>query len=44
MANHRADELRAAAQVIGDAARELGITAPPSGARPAPASQMSRAA
>jgi glycine C-acetyltransferase/8-amino-7-oxononanoate synthase len=44
MANHRADELCAAAQVIGDAARELGIAAPASGARSAPASQMPHAA
>ena len=45
MANHRADELRAAGQVIGRAARELGIAPSPRGrAVTAEFSRLGRAA
>jgi hypothetical protein len=44
MANHRADELGAAAQVIGDAARRLGLDARPSNVAAAPAAGLARAA
>jgi glycine C-acetyltransferase/8-amino-7-oxononanoate synthase len=44
MANHRADELQAAAHVVGEAAHQLGIAAPASRSGAAPASGLSRAA
>ena len=43
MANHRADELQAAAHVVGEAAHELGIAAPAPGPAP-PGLGLSRAA
>jgi glycine C-acetyltransferase/8-amino-7-oxononanoate synthase len=44
MANHRADELGAAAQVIGGAARRLGLDARSSDVAAAPAAGLARAA
>ncbi len=44
MANHRADELSAAAGVIGDAARRLGLAAAAERARAATVSRLPRAA
>ncbi len=44
MANHRADELLAAAGVIGDAAHRLGLAAPATGAGAATVSRLPRAA
>jgi glycine C-acetyltransferase/8-amino-7-oxononanoate synthase len=44
MANHRADELCAAAQVVGHGARELGIAGVAAPAAPAPGARMPRAA
>jgi glycine C-acetyltransferase/8-amino-7-oxononanoate synthase len=44
MANHRADELLAAAGVIGDAAHELGLAHPAQSAAGAPVSPLPRAA
>ena len=44
MANHRADELQAAAHVVGEAAHELGIAEPAVEARRRTASGLPRAA
>jgi glycine C-acetyltransferase/8-amino-7-oxononanoate synthase len=44
MANHRADELGAAAKVIGDAAQRLGLAGPPSTVGAVPAARLARAA
>jgi glycine C-acetyltransferase/8-amino-7-oxononanoate synthase len=44
MANHRADELFAAAGVIGDAAHRLGLARPARSAGGAPVSSLPRAA
>ena len=44
MANHRADELCAAAEVIGDAAHELGLAAPSPSAGAVPVARLARAA
>ena len=44
MANHRADELQAAAHVVGEAAQELGIAGPAPRTGIPPASGLPRAA
>ncbi len=44
MANHRADELAAAARVIGDAAHRIGLVGPAQRAGLAPVSRLPRAA